>query len=302
MTHPIAFFAYKRHEHTRKALTALQDNIGFDPSLLHIFCDGARRPEDIPLVEQTRKVIRETVSPESTIVLRNENWGLSKSIIAGTTALTKQFGSVIVLEDDLITSPRFLSYMSRALDLYAHDDKVMQISGHMFPMTVPTADDAVFLPFPTSWGWATWKRAWDHFDPEMRQMSLLEQNRKLRRQFDLNGSFPYYKMACRQQRGDIDSWAIRWYLSMFFRGGIVLYPKETLVSNTGFDGSGRHCPSSHETQDLGDSVYERFPDVAIDPKVQDAVFAHLKRRSSLSYKLFTRLRAKVFGPEKPLKS
>lgn len=296
MTHPIAFFAYKRYEHTHKALNALQNNIGFDPSLLHIFCDGARKSEDVPLVEQTRRIIKETVSSESTIVFRNENWGLSKSIIAGTDALTKQFGTVIVLEDDLITSPQFLSYMTRGLDLYSQNEQVMQISGHMFPTTIPSRDDAVFLPFPTSWGWATWKRAWDHFDPEMNKLRLLEENAKLRQQFDLNGSFPYYKMACSQRRGKIDSWAIRWYLSMFFNSGIVLYPKHTLISNIGFDGTGIHCPSIHETQDLKDSVCEQFPDVKIDLKVQEAVFGHLRQRSRLSYKLFTRLRAKVFGP------
>ena len=302
MTHPIAFFAYKRHEHTRKALIALQKNIGFDPTLLHIFCDGAKRTEDLPLVEQTRKVIRETVSSESRIVFRDENWGLSKSIIAGTDALTKQFGTVIVLEDDLITSPQFLSYMGRGLELYSNNEQVMQISGHMFPTTIPSTDDAVFLPFATSWGWATWKRAWDQFDPQMTKMSVLEKDAKLRRQFDLNGSYPYYKMACRQRQGKIDSWAIRWYMSMFFRGGIALYPKHSLVSNTGFDGSGIHCSSVHEIQDLKESVFEKFPEVRIDPKVQEAVFSHLKRRSTLSYKIYTRLRAKMFGPGKPLKS
>lgn len=295
MTHPIAFFAYKRHEHTRNALIALQNNSGFDPSLLHVFCDGARKPQDVPFVERTRKIIRDTVSSETTIVCRTENWGLSKSIIAGTDALTKQYGTVIVLEDDLITSPQFLSYMTRGLDLYAQNEQVMQISGHMFPTSIPSKDDAVFLPFSTSWGWATWKRAWDHFDPDMTQLRLLDEDRRLRRRFDLNGSFPYYKMACKQRRGKIDSWAIRWYLSMFFRNGLALYPRHTLVSNTGFDGTGVHCPSSHEAQELRDTVLNQFPDVKVDPQVQAAVFRHLKRRSRLSYKLFTRVRARFFG-------
>ena len=293
MTHPIAFFAYKRHEHTRKALIALQNNSGFDPSLLHIFCDGAKRTEDLPMVEQTRKVIRETVSSECTIVCRDENWGLAKSIIAGTNALTEKFGTAIVLEDDLITSPHFLSYMSRGLDLYADDNRVMQVSGFMFPLNAKSTDDAFFLPLTTSWGWATWRRAWEHFDPSMDKISLLDNSKALRYEFDLRGSYPYYKMICAQREKKIDSWAIRWYMSVFLNGGLTLYPKTSLVSNIGFDGSGTHCASEQTSDALSDREIARFPSVELNIVVTRQVFDHLRHQNRWWSKLWRRCLAKL---------
>ncbi len=293
MTHPIAFFAYKRHEHTRKALTALQNNIGFDPSLLHIFCDGARKLEDVPLVEQTRKVIREMVSSDSTIVFRDENWGLAKSVIAGADALTERFGTVIVVEDDLITSPQFLSYMYRGLDTYSEDDRVMQISGYMFPVDVESADDAFFLPMTTSWGWATWRHAWDHFDPSMGKLSLLDGSKSLRHEFDLLGSYPYYRMICDQREGRIDSWAIRWYLSVFLNRGITLYPKASLVSNIGFDGTGTHCASKRTFSVFSDSNINRFPSAALNTVITRQVIDHLRHENQWWWKLWRRCLAKL---------
>ncbi len=292
-THPIAFFAYKRDEHARKALIALQNNVGFDPSLLHIFCDGARRAADVAQVEQTRSVIRETVSSESAIVYRNENWGLAKSIIAGVSELTKKFGTVIVLEDDLITSPHFLSYMNQALDLYANEKTVMQVSGFMFPVSAISSDDAFFLPLTTSWGWATWHRAWEHFDPSMHKLSLLDNSKSLRYEFDLRGSCPYYKMICSQREKKIDSWAIRWYMSVFLNSGLTLYPRTSLIANIGFDGSGTHCASEQSNELLSDCEITGFPSVELNRAVTRQVVDHLRHQNRWWNKLWRRCLAKL---------
>ena len=150
-----------------------------------------------------------------------------------------------MVEDDLRISPVFLDYMNRALDRYEDDQRVMQISGHMFPVDLPDEVDAVFLPFTTSWGWATWRRAWEKFDPDMHALETLKHNRSMRIKFDLDGAYPYYRMLQQQVAGRKDSWAIRWYLSVFSSDGIVLYPKESMVDNRGFDGSGTHCDVRH---------------------------------------------------------
>lgn len=117
----------------------------------------------------------------------------------------------------------------------------MQISSHMFPVELKAETDAIFLPFTTSWSWATWQRAWKHFDPEMSGYEILRKDRRLRHQFDLNGAYSYFTMLEAQRNGQIDSWAIRWYLSVFTQKGLTLYPVQSLVGNTGFDGSGTHC-------------------------------------------------------------
>lgn len=184
-----------------------------------------------------------------TIIERATNMGLAASIIDGVTRLSAEHGQVIVLEDDLVTSPHFLSYMNDGLTRYEKDERVMQIAGYMFLVKLAIEDDALFLPFISSWGWATWQRAWRHFDPHAKNYQRLVNDVGLQRQFDLSSHYKYFKMLRAQQRGKIDSWAIRWYLSVFFCKGLVLYPRKTLVHNLGVDGSGVNCVASSFVQD-----------------------------------------------------
>jgi len=239
---PIAFFAYKRPEHTKRALESLAQNIGAENSELYIFCDGPKSNSDYPKIAEVRGVVNSnqwcgTVN----IVENNDNVGLANSVIAGVSELCKKYGRVIVLEDDLILSPFFLKYMNSALDVYQNDDEVMQISGYMFPVEGKGNGDTLFLPITTSWGWATWQNAWSIFDSNLSQFSRFSTDPTSVRRFDLNNSYPFFAMLKKQISGEIDSWAIKWYFSIFMKNGLVLYPKWSLVENIGNDGSGTHC-------------------------------------------------------------
>jgi Glycosyl transferase family 2 len=251
---PIALFVYKRPDHTRRTIEALMRCPEFNESVLHVFCDGAKSPGDQSVVDQTRAVVRALVGDRAIIIESPENRGLANSIIAGVTQLVNEFGRVIVLEDDLVVSAGFLGFMSQALDRYQDDDRVMQISGYMFPVPeFADRSEAIFLPFTVSWGWATWKRAWQLFDPEATGWEVLKSNRKLRSRFNLNGSYDYFLMLKRQFNGKCDSWAIRWYWSVFKVSGLVLFPPITYIQNYGFDGSGTH--GSWSRRQCEDQIY-----------------------------------------------
>ncbi len=246
---PIALFVYNRPRHTRATLAALRANELARQSDLHVFSDAARKPEAASSVNQVRESLRSIDGFKSvTVVERTSNMGLAASITEGLNGLCERYGRAIVVEDDLATSPHFLDYMNAALERYEPEERVMQISGHMFAASLATADDAIFLPFITSWGWATWTRAWRHYDPLAREYPRLLADPALRKSFDLDGHYPYFRMLQTQQRGKIDSWAIRWYLSVFFRHGLALYPKKSMVRNLGFDGSGVNCNVSDFAQ------------------------------------------------------
>ena len=255
---PIALFTFRRPEHTRRTLAALANNPEFLHSPLHIFCDGARRPADDAAVEETRQVVRAWPHPENTVHESPANRGLAASIIAGVTALCAQYGRVIVVEDDLVVAPLFLDFLNRGLETYADKSQVMQISGHMFDVELPAeGGDSLFLPFTTSWGWGTWRRAWALFDQDMKSFGRIAGDQALRRQFDLYNAYPYVEMLKKQRAGEIDSWAIRWYLSVFSQNGLVLYPRLSLVDNQGLDGSGTHGASS------GNAKTFNLPDTAL---------------------------------------
>jgi hypothetical protein len=238
---PIALFVYKRPEHTQQTLEALMQCPEFGQSQLYVFCDGAKKPEDQAAIAQTRDVVHKLVGQTAKIIEAPRNQGLANSIIAGVTRLVNDYGRVIVLEDDLLVSPQFLNYMNAALEAYQDQPQVMQVSGYMFP--VPEFADrteALFLPFTVSWGWATWKRAWQQFDPDATGWEVLKTDKALRSRFNLDDSYDYFSMLQRQIAGSIDSWAIRWYWSVFRQPGLTLFPPVSAVNNIGFDGSGSH--------------------------------------------------------------
>ncbi len=291
MNAPIALFVYKRPVHTRRTVEALLKNEPAAESDLFIFSDAAKKPEAEGAVSEVREYMRTVSGFKSvTIVERDRNWGLANSIIDGVTSVVNRYERVIVLEDDLVTSTYFLEYMNTALERYQAEDRVMQVSGHVFPIRVHGETDAVFLPMTTSWGWATWARAWKHFDPKSTGYTQLKGDAKLRKRFNLGGAYDYFSMLEAQLAGRVDSWAVRWYLSVFMRGGLTLFPVKSLVENCGFDGSGTHCGEGERAPVLSqDFTVNVFPPVVADEIVQQAINFYLIRQRDTRSGLWHRL-------------
>ncbi len=259
---PIVFFAYNRPEHTLYSLESLSKCHGSSESELFVYCDGPKNSGEEALVREVRELVKSKKwCGKVNIIERDENWGLARSIIAGVTEMLDRYESVMVLEDDLICSRYFLNYMNKALRRYADEEKVMQVSAYMFPIKLRNETDAFFLPFITSWGWGTWRRAWELMDEKMDGYERLKRDASLRYKFDLNDSYPYYALLQKQLRGEVDSWAIRWYLSVFMADGVTLFPVRTMIQNTGFDNSGAHGSKKDRyfSGDLMDFEIERFP-------------------------------------------
>jgi hypothetical protein len=214
---------------------------GIENSPIHIFCDGPKTVEQRNEVEAVRAVAQELLGKRASYHFAEHNKGLARSIIDGVNLVVNSYGRVIVIEDDLALSPDFLAFMNAALIRYADNPEVLQVAGHMFD--VPEfcgRQRAVLLPFVTTWGWATWARAWSLFDETARGWECLLANRALRRRFNLDGAYDYTTMIIRQMRGTCNSWGICWYWSFFRADGLAVYPPQTLVRNCGFDGSGSH--------------------------------------------------------------
>jgi len=240
---PVALFVFNRPEHTRRTLQALRLNALAEKTPLHIFSDAPRNEDDAISVEQVRDTIRAVEGFASvTVVERKSNMGLASSIIDGATRLCEEYGRVIVLEDDLVTSPSFLSYMNDALEHYRHQPEVGSISAYMYPVDSSTANaGTVMLEHPMSWGWATWSDRWALFDADGEH--LLEQLRhtgQLHR-FDTVGPGGFERMLRGQIAGQNNSWFIRWHASLFLAGRRSLAPSHSLISNIGLDGTGVHC-------------------------------------------------------------
>ena len=238
---PVAIFVYRRPQHLRRTLASLLACEGFGDSPVHVFADGARGPADAGDVAAARSVAHEMLGERPEYHLSPVNHGLSASILGGVAQVLGQSDRVIVLEDDMELSPGFLRYMNAALERFADESRVMQVSGHMFDVPAFAGRDAaLLLPMTTSWGWATWRRAWQSLDPEAQGWRQLARDRALRRRFNLGGVYDYATMLERQMNGVGDSWAIRWHWSVFQADGLTVFPPVSMVRNTGMDGSGTH--------------------------------------------------------------
>jgi len=237
---PIALFVYNRPDHTRRTLTFLQKNQLAENSRLFIFADGARTEADKVRVEQVRQILDGITGFKSVKILASEtNLGLAESIVRGVTQLTQEYGKVIVFEDDLLSSPYTLQYFNEALDRYEHEEQVMHVGAYMYDLKDPSLPETFFYRAATSWGWATWGRAWKYFEPNIDTLiSQFDQERI--HQFSIEGSMNFWKQMLQFKSGKNNSWAIRWYASIFLKGGLTLNPSRSFIQNIGHDGSGVH--------------------------------------------------------------
>lgn len=237
---PIVLFVYNRPEHTKKTILSLAENYLAKESEIFIYSDAAKNTSVQSKVDEVRSLISEVTGFKKVTVIEQENnMGLAKSVIAGVTDIVNRYGSVIVLEDDLVTSPHFLTYMNDGLKTYEHEEKVASIHGYIYP--IEGLPSQFFIKGADCWGWATWSRAWSKFEPDGQKLLDEVRSRNLEAECDFNGSYGYISMLKDQIDGRNDSWAIRWYISAFLGDMLTLYPGQPYVKNIGNDESGTHC-------------------------------------------------------------
>ena len=256
---PIVVFAFNRPVHLKKTLSALSKNIGAKDSNLYLFVDGPRNSEDRRTINACIKVGNEFSDNFKTFEVKQShvNNGLANSIIFGITHVLQNHPKVIVVEDDLVTSPYFLDFINRGLERYQNEKDVASIHGFVLPFTNPISEP-FFMKGADCWGWGTWSNRWELFNPDGQVLLEELRSKNLIDEFNLDGSYSFSEMLENQIAGKNNSWAIRWHASMFLRNKLTLYPAQTYVENIGFDGSGTHTgetsifysPISQASQDL----------------------------------------------------
>ncbi|KTD88414.1 sugar transferase [Paenibacillus etheri] len=245
MLAPVLIFVYARPEHTKQTIESLSSNYLASETDLFIFSDAPKNEKSIEMVKLVRDYI-DTIPDKkifrSVKIIKSEvNKGLANSIISGVSEIVKLNGQVIVLEDDLITSPDFLNYMNDALKFYENDKKIWSISAYTFDLEFPDKyKSEIYLSYRAcSWGWATWKDRWDTVDWKVTDYKTFKKDKRLRDKFNRGGR-DMSGMLDAQIAGKIDSWAIRWCYSQFKSDMFTVYPRVSRVRNIGLDGSGTH--------------------------------------------------------------
>jgi len=281
MLTPITLFTYARPDHTQRTVEALLRSTGASEHDLIVYSDAPRTPDKAQAVAAVREYLKTIAGFRSVIIHhRSHNYGLAKSIIAGVTEVLSRYERIIVLEDDMVTSPHFLSYMNEALDRFADDERVISVHGYVYPCQQPLPE-AFFLRGADCWGWATWRRGWALFNPDGQALLDELKGRNLIKAFDFNDTYGYSMMLEGQIKGINDSWAIRWYASAFLANKLTLYPGRSLVQNIGNDSSGTHCSNTSIHDSVLSSTAINFIGIEVKPSmIGHAAFERFFRQSN----------------------
>lgn len=241
---PICLFTYNRLEETKKTIEALKRNFLAAESDLYIFSDGPKNNNISTEIDEVRSFLKTIIGFKSIKIIESvENKGLANSVITGVTQIIEEHGRIIVLEDDLITTPNFLDFMNQALDYFAVDQNIQSINGFsLYLKRLGFEDETYFQQRPFSWGWATWEDRWDEkiFDKKL-LLNEVKSDKLLLKKFKEAFGDDIVKMFMDSITDMNDSWYVRWTYNHFKRNTFSVYPKYSLVENIGFGESGTHC-------------------------------------------------------------
>jgi len=288
---PIALFTYNRLWHTKQTVEALQNNLYVEESNLFIFSDGPKTEKDEPKVKEVREYLKTIKGFKNIeIIERDKNWGLANNIIDGVTKIVNEYGRIIVLEDDIVTSPYFLRFMNEALEMYKDEPNVASIHGYIYP--IDGLPETFFIRGADCWGWATWKEKWAIFEPDGQKLLDEVKKRGLQKEADFNGSYGFTDMLKDQIKGKNNSWAVRWYFSAFLKNMLTLYPGQSYVQHIGMSAEATNCKS--ETNFLDVVLNQSFSLSKIEPKEDLKSRAKIERfLRSIKPNIFQRIKSKI---------
>ena len=273
---PIVIFAYNRPDHLRRTLEALAKNELASESVLYIFCDGSKEGASEEMrekVEATRALAKAVMGfKELHVVERPRNIGLKENIVGAVTEVVNRYGSIITLEDDVVTSIGFLRFMNDALETYKDEEKVMHISAYMYPHKGRLPETFFFpVPYPGG-GWATWARAWKYYDDDTE--SVYNQWKDRWEEFDVLGGDYLSKQLKANYNGTMKTWFVKWHAVLLSRKAVTLYPHQSLTNNIGFDDEATNCYATNrfDVLDLASHVDVMKNPVKVNRKASRIIY------------------------------
>ena len=239
---PVAFIIFNRPDTTARVFAEIARA---RPSKLIVVADGPRAefPGEAELCARARAVI-DAVDWKCEVAtdFSDRNLGCRARVSSGLDFVFSQVEEAIILEDDCLPHSSFFPFCESLLQKYRDEDRVMAISGDNFHRGRRYTDRSYFFSrFVHIWGWASWRRAWNHYDVDIQQWHTLRRTNWLQELFEINEDVMYWRevfdrLAARQ----IDTWDYQWLFACWARGGLSITPEVNLVSNIGFAGSATH--------------------------------------------------------------
>ena len=242
LTTPVAFFIFNRPDTTRRVFETIRNA---KPQKLLVIADGPRAayPDDGEKCAATRTIV-ENIDWDCEVIKNysDVNLGCKTRMSQGMDWVFNAVNEAIILEHDTLPHPTFFRFCQELLDTYREQEEIMMISGCNFQLGRPFRHSFYFSRYVHCWGWATWKRAWQHYDvkmtrwPEVRNSgwltALLENSPR--------GAQYWQRVFDLTYLGYVNTWDYQWVFACWLQNGFTILPSVNLVSNIGFGKDATH--------------------------------------------------------------
>jgi hypothetical protein len=251
MKTPVALIIFNRPDHTERVFEVIRQA---KPPKLLVIADGPRpdRPGELEKCAAARSIIdRVDWDCEVLTNFSDINLGCAIRPATGISWVFNHVEEAIILEDDCIPDPSFFRFCDDLLERYRYDERVMHISGNNFWSEKHQLEDSyTFSRYTLSWGWATWRRAWNHYDAEMKHWPEIKRRKILKDILhDQHTASSWTKIFQNIVDVDLDVWDYQWTLTCWLQNGLAIVPNINLVSNIGFDANATHTFSDRFCDD-----------------------------------------------------
>ena len=263
MRSPVLFLVFNRPDTTARVFEAIRQA---RPPRLYVAADGPRFYDEAVLCERTRALATAVDWPcEVKTLFRERNMGCGRAVASAVTWFFQQEPEGIILEDDVLPHPDFFPFCDFLLERYRERPRVMHISGDNFQIGLRRGEASYyFSTFTHIWGWASWARAWKHFDSTLPGLSGCVRDGLPGLIAEDGGRGHVGRELERVKRGELDTWDYPWSYAILRQGGLCAMPNHSLVRNLGF-GSGTHC----QIKDIWAYLEEKpMPDITHPERVE----------------------------------
>jgi hypothetical protein len=288
---PVAFIIFNRPDTTARVFEAIRQA---KPPQLLVIADGPRaeHPEDAEKCAAARAII-EQVDWDCKVLTNfaKTNMGCKRRVSSGLDWVFETVEETIVLEDDCLPHSTFFRFCEELLDRYRDDERIMAISGDNYQFgRQRTRYSYYFSRYPHCWGWATWRRAWRHYDGEMELWPVVRDGGWLEDILGNERAIAYWtRIFDKTHNGDINSWAYAWTFACWIQSGLTILPAVNLVSNIGFGLNATHTRSSSRIANLGthqmDFPFLHSPFVLRDARADELTQASVYEKGHLLLRL-----------------
>ena len=238
MKSPVLFLVFNRPETTLKVFESIRLA---KPPKLYIAADGPRegRMAEFAICNEVREITTKNIDwvCEVHTLFRDKNLGCKRGVYEGIDWFFENEEEGIILEDDVVPHPDFYVFCDFVLNKYRFDERVMMATGTNYLSNSENQQPYFFSEHYTIWGWATWKRSWSLYDPEMSLWTQKKTQADVCYKFQNGYIWKHFKNTFDSLKLDyIDTWDIQWVFTCLFNSGLCVTPRVNLVTNIGVNG------------------------------------------------------------------